>query len=200
MHCGFCGKGELQSVAEIEFFEYRGQTLKVAGYTYSICRTCSKEVVTPEQMKINQRLVADAKRSVDGFLTSNEIRRLRERLGLSQVDAGKVFGGGPNAFYKYESGEVTQSLALDRLMMLARDDDKTYQRLRGMAGFQNVPAAPTTQTRVVLIPIRSDAPNCAIDPDKPIAANVISAQALSGVFNQPPSSVENTFSAHTRVH
>ncbi|EQD28578.1 transcriptional regulator, Cro/CI family [mine drainage metagenome] len=197
MHCGFCGKGELQSVAGTERLEYRGQPLKVGGYTYSVCKACSEEVVTPEQMKINQRLVADAKRGVDGFLTSTEIRQLRDRLGLSQADAGKVFGGGPNAFYKYENGEVMQSQALDRLMVLARDDDRTYQRLRGMAGLQNIPVAPTTQTRVVLIAIRSDALNCAIDPDKPVAANVISAQASSNAFNQAPPSAENALSTPT---
>lgn len=134
MHCGFCGKDELQSVTETEHFQYRDKSLEVDGYSYSVCAACGEEVVTPDQMKINQRLVADAKRRADGFLASAEIRQLRDRLALSQADAGKVFGGGPNAFYKYENGEVMQSQAVDRLMVLARDDFNTYQRLRALAG------------------------------------------------------------------
>jgi DNA-binding transcriptional regulator YiaG len=38
-------------------------------------------------------------------LTRDDIRRIRERLGLTQVEAGEVLGGGPRAFQKYESGD-----------------------------------------------------------------------------------------------
>ena len=31
-----------------------------------------------------------------------EIRRIREKIGLSQVEAGELLGGGPRAFTKYE--------------------------------------------------------------------------------------------------
>lgn len=190
MHCGFCGKDDLRGVTETEHFEYRGRPLEVGGYTYSVCAACGEEVVTPEQMKLNQRLVADAKRRVDGFLTSTEIRQLREQLGLSQVDAGKVFGGGPNAFYKYENGEVMQSQALDRLMLLARDNEWAYQRLRAIAGLQEMRAAEATQTKVFVITPHGGGPVRVIDADRPVGA--LDIQALLGaVSNQTKSLVEN---------
>lgn len=192
MHCGFCGKDELRGVTDTEHFEYRGRPLEVAGYTYSVCKACGEEVVTSEQMKLNQRLVADAKRRVDGFLTSTEIRQLRERLGLSQVDAGRVFGGGPNAFYKYENGEVMQSQALDRLMLLARDNVWAYQRLRAIAGLQEMRAAEATQTMVFVITPHGGGPVRVIDADRPVGAPDIVAQAFLGaVSNQTKSLVEN---------
>ena len=39
----------------------------------------------------------------DEKLLPKEIRAIRESLGLSQVEAGKVIGGGPRAFTKYEN-------------------------------------------------------------------------------------------------
>ena len=191
MHCGFCGKGKLRGVTQTEHFEYRGRPLEVAGYTYSICEACSEEVVTPEQMKCNQRLVADAKRRLDGFLTSTEIRQLRVQLGLSQIDAGKVFGGGTNAFYKYENGEVMQSQALDRLMVLARDDARAYQRLRDMAGLQE-PRPAATQTTVVVITPHGSEPVRVTGAASPFSAPHFVQQALLGaVPNQTKYSHNN---------
>ncbi|MFZ0150368.1 MAG: type II TA system antitoxin MqsA family protein [Xanthobacteraceae bacterium] len=47
------------------------------------------------------------------------MRRIRVKLKLSQRDAGFVLGGGPNAFQKYESGEILVSKAMaNQLRML----------------------------------------------------------------------------------
>ena len=44
------------------------------------------------------------------------------RLGLSQKDAGRLIGGGPNAFQKYESGDVLVSHGVaSALLLLERD-------------------------------------------------------------------------------
>ena len=45
-----------------------------------------------------------------------EIRRIRQRLGLSQVEAGKCLGGGPSAFAKYESGAAKPAASLVRML------------------------------------------------------------------------------------
>ena len=47
------------------------------------------------------------------------IRAIREVCGLSQREAARVFGGGPKAFEKYESGEVAPSSSMTRLLLLA---------------------------------------------------------------------------------
>ena len=41
----------------------------------------------------------------DNF-SPDEIRTIRERLGLSQTEAGELIGGGARAFTKYESGNA----------------------------------------------------------------------------------------------
>jgi HTH-type transcriptional regulator/antitoxin MqsA len=47
------------------------------------------------------------------------IKGIRTRLGLTQDEAGKLFGCGPRAFHKYETGEVKPSGGMQRLLYCA---------------------------------------------------------------------------------
>ena len=51
-----------------------------------------------------------------------EIRAIRERLMLTQAEAGALIGGGPRAFAKYESGTVVPSASVIKLLLLLNDD------------------------------------------------------------------------------
>jgi len=64
-------------------------------------------------------------------LTPLVIRAIREACGLSQKEAARVFGGGPKAFEKYESGEVAPSSAMTRLLVLAAKRPELFQKGSG---------------------------------------------------------------------
>ena len=64
-------------------------------------------------------------------LTPLVIRAIREGCGLSQKEAARVFGGGPKAFEKYESGEVVPSSAMTRLLLLAAKRPELFQKGSG---------------------------------------------------------------------
>lgn len=49
---------------------------------------------------------------------SKEIRRIRQKLGLSQVAAARLTGGGHNAFSRYERGEAQPLPAVVNLFKL----------------------------------------------------------------------------------
>lgn len=85
---------------------------------FSLCQNCGREFVSTDQIRSNDRAVLAAKRHADGLMSPEDIRRARELFGLSQEKAAEVFGGGRNAFSKYERGEVAQSVAMDRLIRL----------------------------------------------------------------------------------
>ena len=51
-------------------------------------------------------------------LTPDDIRRIREKLGISQVEAGEMLGGGPRAFTKYESGTIKPTAATANLLRM----------------------------------------------------------------------------------
>jgi len=49
-------------------------------------------------------------------LVPDENRAIRERLGLSQAAAGRLLGGGPSAFTKYEAGTLRPAASLVNLL------------------------------------------------------------------------------------
>ena len=139
--CFDCGAPEVQFFTESESFDYKGQSLTV-DVEYTVCPNCGADAILPDQIKRNDGRVRDAWRKADGLLTGTEIADMRKKLGLTQQDAAKVFGGGINAFSKYERGEVIQSEGMDKLMRLALEDKPVhvFGWLRNHAGMANQPA------------------------------------------------------------
>lgn len=117
--CPSCSECNLQTLIMGEAYTYKGESFSLENVEYSICPKCGIEIFLPEQEKQLDRRVRDEYRKIDGLLTSAEIREIRKKLGLNKQQASNIFGGGPNSFSKYESGEVTQSRALDRFLRKA---------------------------------------------------------------------------------
>jgi len=106
--------------------DFRGLELDVEGLRNSKCENCGYVWTTDAQDGLNQAVLKaafvterDRLRLKYGLLTGSQIAEVRARLGLNQREAAAVFGGGHNAFNKYESGEVLQSFAMDRLLRLS---------------------------------------------------------------------------------
>lgn len=124
--CPLCSHKGIKSQTYSDTLDFRGIELDVEQLQLSICESCGHAFHTEAQIRHNferTRLAyaetRDRLRVRDGLLSSGDIQKVREFLGLTQRDAAVVFGGGPNAFNKYESGEVLQSVAMDRLLRLA---------------------------------------------------------------------------------
>ena len=64
-------------------------------------------------------------------LTPDDIRRIRQRLGLSQVEAGELLGGGPRAFTKYESGTIKPAASVANLLRLLEANPSALKTLAG---------------------------------------------------------------------
>ncbi|MDR3556403.1 MAG: type II toxin-antitoxin system MqsA family antitoxin, partial [Syntrophobacteraceae bacterium] len=55
------------------------------------------------------------------------IRAIRQRCGLTQREAGLVFGAGEKSFEKYESGEIQPSAPTKRLLKLAMERPELFR-------------------------------------------------------------------------
>ncbi|MCB1595825.1 MAG: type II toxin-antitoxin system MqsA family antitoxin, partial [Xanthomonadales bacterium] len=117
-HCIYCKSDSVNVITENEEFTYKGKSVQIP-VEFTLCDNCDKEYIDTKQILKNEAVVRDAKKSIDGLLTSAEIKKAREDLGLTQAQASLVFGGGRNAFSKYERAEVTQSNAMDKLIRVA---------------------------------------------------------------------------------
>ena len=60
-----------------------------------------------------------------------EVRAIRESLGLTQAEAGKILGGGPRAFTKYEAGTVKPAVSLVTLLRLLKAHPEMLSTLNG---------------------------------------------------------------------
>lgn len=100
---------------------YKGEsvTVDMPGW---YCEASDESIHDGSDMKISDRALTELKARVEGRLPPEAVRRIRKRLKLSQKDAGRLIGGGPNAFQKYESGDILVSHAITTaLLLLDRD-------------------------------------------------------------------------------
>lgn len=117
--CSDCG-----SAADLVHFEGQDFDLKHAGHTVTVanlsgwrCDVCDEvEFDGPSALAYaaaSDQLVTDERRR-----QSHEIRRIRRKLGLSQIEAARLTGGGHNAFSRYERGEAAPLPAVVNLFRL----------------------------------------------------------------------------------
>lgn len=126
LKCPKCESTTLEIVEYSDVVDFRGMELDVENLLCTRCIACRNIFLTPEQLKKNAEVTRaqyaierDHIRERDGLLSSGQIEQIRKSLNLSQREAAKLFGGGPNAFNKYESGEVLQSVSMDKLLRLS---------------------------------------------------------------------------------
>jgi len=129
----------MNAVIYSDIFRHNDRDLVVHGLEGHQCSSCDTGLCDPEQIRRNERRIKEAKRLADGLLSGNQIREVREQLGLSQQEAATIFGGGTNGFSKYERGETAQSVAMDRLLRLVMADPSKLDELRAMAGLSTRP-------------------------------------------------------------
>lgn len=118
MICPVCEEGHLHEDHFAGDFKYGDRTVHVDDLECYRCDVCGADPVLEDQIRRNHLKVADAKRRMDGLLSGGEIKAIRKLLQLSQNEAAELFGGGANAFSKYERGDVLQSKPMDRLLRL----------------------------------------------------------------------------------
>jgi HTH-type transcriptional regulator / antitoxin MqsA len=90
-------------------YKDRSETIEMPGWYGD---NAEDGIHTGDDMKVSDAALLRLRIAADHLLSPAEVRRIREKLHLTQRDAGFVIGGGPNAFQKYESGEVVVSKAI----------------------------------------------------------------------------------------
>ncbi len=85
-------------------------------------------------MKMSDRALNGLRARVEGLLEPREIRRIRRKLGLTQAQAGRLTGGGPRAFQKYEAGDLLPSRAIGSALALVNHDPSALEVLRERQG------------------------------------------------------------------
>ena len=116
-NCPVCGRGKLKRKTRRQTFHYRRKTFRYEQPGLW-CDSCGEGILENADMGATERLLYDLRASVDGYLTTADVRRIRKKLDLTQKQAGEIFGGGHNAFSRYESGATRPPKATDTLLRL----------------------------------------------------------------------------------
>ncbi|MGH9521934.1 MAG: type II toxin-antitoxin system MqsA family antitoxin [Terriglobales bacterium] len=117
--CMECAAGKDMRRFENKAFtlEHAGRRTKVQGLSGWRCGSCGEIEFDADSARRyaaagDELVLRERKRQ------SQEIRRIRLKLGLSQVAAARLTGGGHNAFSRYERGEVAPLPAVINLFRL----------------------------------------------------------------------------------
>jgi HTH-type transcriptional regulator/antitoxin MqsA len=82
-----------------------GMSLTIPGVSGWHCPVCGECEFDPgEGQRVAAALEELRRASIEN--RARELREIRKKLGLKQADAGRIFGGGVNAFSEYERGKT----------------------------------------------------------------------------------------------
>lgn len=115
--CPFCAEAAYYHQTKPLKLRYKNRpiTINQPGYW---CDKCGEGVIDGNDRKATQKELQTFKANVDGLLTPDEIKRIRLKLHINQKEAGELFGGGVNAFSRYERGETPISKPVSQLLSL----------------------------------------------------------------------------------
>lgn len=117
MKCPNCGAAELIHDKRDVPYTYKGETTFIASVMGDFCPACNEIVLDQEQGDRYSELVGAFQREVNAAYVDPEyIVQVRKKLRLDQREAAEIFGGGANAFSRYENGKTKPSLALVKLL------------------------------------------------------------------------------------
>ena len=109
--------------------EYAGKTTRVEGLSGWRCESCG-EVEFDRQSARRYAAAGDTLVRGEREKQGQEIRRIRQKLGLTQRQAARLTGGGHNAFSRYEGGRAAPMPAVVNLFRLL---DKNPALLKDLA-------------------------------------------------------------------
>ncbi|WP_026354291.1 type II TA system antitoxin MqsA family protein [Massilia niastensis] len=119
MKCPICGESPLVHAIRDLPYSYRGQSTTIPDVSGDYCRDCKEFIFTHEAGSRYGKLIQAFRKQVDAGVDSSAfVRAVRRKLGLGKREAGELFGGGADAFSRYETGKETPPVALIKLLRL----------------------------------------------------------------------------------
>lgn len=129
MYCPNCNSEVLTEIKTVsETYPVKGEEITVTAKVRR-CKNCGQDIWDEE---LDGRNLLDAfaiYRQRHGLLQPEEIRKIREKYGLSQVAFAKVLGLGDKTIARYETGSVAD-MAQNNLIELMRQPSNFRELLK----------------------------------------------------------------------
>lgn len=117
MKCPACGAAKLIHDTRDITYTYKGETLVIPSVAGDYCPVCEESVTdVVETHRVMEEMLAFNKQVNATMVDPVFVARVRKKLRLGQKEAAELFGGGVNAFSRYETGKTKPPLALVQLL------------------------------------------------------------------------------------
>ena len=117
MKCPSCGKAKLVRGRRNMPYTYKGESTVIRAVTGDYCPACGEAVLDAAESTRTSADMLEFNKQVNAASVDPEfIAGVRKKLGLDQRQAAEIFGGGVNAFSRYENGKTKPPLSLVKLL------------------------------------------------------------------------------------
>ena len=117
MQCPACGAAALNADTRDIAYTYKGEATSILAVKGEFCGQCGESVIDPtDATRVSEVMLAFNKRVNATMVDPAFIVSVRKKLRLDQREAGDIFGGGANAFSRYENGKTRPPVALVKLL------------------------------------------------------------------------------------
>ena len=117
MKCPSCGAANLVHDTRDLPYTYKGETTILPQVTGDFCSACDESILDAEESRRTMNLMLEFNKQVNASIVDpGFIASVRKKLDLDQREAAEIFGGGVNAFSRYENGKTKPPLALVKLL------------------------------------------------------------------------------------
>ncbi|UVL63308.1 type II toxin-antitoxin system MqsA family antitoxin [Pseudomonas sp. B21-032] len=131
MKCPACGAAELVSARRDLPYTYKGETTRVTDVVGDYCPACAERVLSDtESRRVSAAMLAFNRQVNAAAVDPQFIAAVRKKLALDQREAAEIFGGGVNAFSRYENGKTKPPLALVKLLKLLDRHPELFEEVR----------------------------------------------------------------------
>ena len=95
----------------------KGESTIIPAVTGDFCPACGEAVLDAAESARTSTAMLEFNKQVDASIVDlGFIASVRKKLALDQREAAEIFGGGFNAFSRYENGKAKPPLALVKLL------------------------------------------------------------------------------------
>lgn len=117
MKCPNCAKAKLIRDTRDVPYTYKAESTTIAKVIGDFCPACGEMVLDiAESARVSAAMLEFNKRVNAATIDPEFIVRVRKKLSLDQQEAAAIFGGGVNAFSRYENGKTRPPVALLKLL------------------------------------------------------------------------------------
>jgi HTH-type transcriptional regulator/antitoxin MqsA len=133
MKCPTCGAAKLVHDTRDVPYIYKSESTTLPQVTGDFCTACDEFILNAAESRRTMKLMLAFNKQVNSSIVDPEfIVSVRKKLDLDQREAGEIFGGGVNAFSRYENGKTKPSLALVKLLKVLDRHPDLLAEVRGV--------------------------------------------------------------------